>query len=326
MNRFKFGVFLGTMSGASWGLNTIIIGFILSLSIFTPYAKSIFISALVVAFLHDLCSSLWLLLNLVRIGKLKEIARAFIDNKAGYFLVFSSILGGPIGMAGYLMGVKYIGPSYAASFSALYPALGTVLTGLILKEKISGRIKLGVVVTGIGILVLSYAPIDLSVYPHYMWGIIFSFVCVTGWALECVVASYAMKYGEIDPSVAICIRQMTSAIFYALVIIPYIGGYTLVGEVFSSNIILIIIITALIGSLSYLFWYKAIDMIGAPRGMSLNITYVIWTIIFEKIFFGITLDLKFIIASIVIVSGIVLIAGDPKKLFSVKLDTSSSSN
>lgn len=53
MNKFKKGVLLGTLSGASWGLNTIIIGFILTLSIFLSYSENIFISALVIAFLHD---------------------------------------------------------------------------------------------------------------------------------------------------------------------------------------------------------------------------------------------------------------------------------
>ena len=35
------------------------------------------------------------------------------------------------------------------------------------------RMKIGVVVSGIGILLLSYSPIDLSIYPHYMLGIFF---------------------------------------------------------------------------------------------------------------------------------------------------------
>lgn len=314
MNKFKKGVLLGTLSGASWGLNTIIIGFILTLSIFLPYSKNIFISALVIAFLHDFFSSIWLILNLIRLREIKEFFYCFKNKKCIYFLIFSSILGGPVGMAGYLLGVNYIGPSYAASFSALYPALGTVLTAILLKERISRRIKIGVIITGLGILWLSYTPVNLQQYPYYYLGMLFCFVCVLGWALECVVASYAMKYGEISPSIAITLRQITSAIFYAIFIIPKIGGYLLVKEIFITNIFIYICLTALIGSLSYLFWYKSIDLIGAPRGMSLNITYVIWTILFEKLFFNTQLDIRFIGASLVIVIGIIFIAGNPKEL------------
>lgn len=313
MNKFSLGIFLGSLSGASWGLNTVIIGIILTFSIFIPYSENLFLSALVVAFLHDLCSSIWLLLNLIKIKKTKELIK-LLKNKIGYFMIIASILGGPIGMAGYLLGVKYIGPSYTASFSALYPAVGTVLTSIILKDKINLRMKIGVLISGLGILILSYVPINLELYPHYILGIFFSFFCVFGWALECVIASYAMRYGEVDSSVAICLRQLTSAFFYGLVIIPFIKGYTLVKIILTTNTILFLLVTALIGSISYLCWYSSIDKIGAPRGMSLNITYVIWTIIFERLYFGTEVSLKFILASIVIVFGIVLIAGNPKEM------------
>jgi len=313
MNKFNWGIFIGSLSGISWGMNTVIIGFILSYGVFLPYSNNLFISALVIAFLHDFFSSFWLLGNLMRNKKIKMLIFPF-KSKVGYILIISSILGGPIGMAGYLLGVKYIGPSYAASFSALYPALGTILAVIILKEKINNRIKFGVLISGIGILLLSYSPIDLSIYPNYLLGIFFSLFCVLGWAFECVIASYSMRYGEVDSSVAICIRQLTSSVFYALIIIPYIKGYPLIRDIFNSKIIYLVIFTALIGSLSYLFWYKAIDMIGAPRGMSLNITYIIWTIIFEKILFNTEISMRFIFSSIIILLGIILIAGNPKEM------------
>lgn len=313
MSKFNRGVLIGGLSGISWGMNTVIIGFILSYGVFLPYSNNLFILALAIAFLHDFFSSFWLLGNLMRNKKIKMVILPF-KSKVGYILIISSILGGPIGMAGYLLGVKYIGPSYAASFSALYPALGTILAVIILKEKINNRIKFGVLISGIGILLLSYSPIDLSIYPNYLLGIFFSLFCVLGWAFECVIASYSMRYGEVDSNVAICIRQLTSSIFYALIIIPYIEGYTLIREIFNSKIIYLVIFTALIGSLSYLFWYKSIDMIGAPRGMSLNITYIIWTIIFEKILFNTEISIRFIFSSIVILLGIILIAGNPKEM------------
>ena len=317
MNRFSYGIIVGSLSGASWGLNTVIISFIMMASIFLPYSENIFITALVGAFLHDLFSAIWLILNLIREKKISQLLRPF-KSKIGIFLIIGAILGGPVGMAGYLLGTKYIGAAYASSFSALYPALGTVLSAIILKEKINMRMKIGVVVSGIGILLLSYSPIDLSIYPHYTLGIFFSLFCVLGWALECVIASYSMKYGEVDSSVAICIRQIISAIFYGVIVIPFVSGYPLVSDIFNTNIIFLFIGTALVGSLSYLFWYKAINLIGAPRGMSLNITYIVWTMIFSKLILNTDLTFQFIIASIIIFIGIVMIAGDIKEMLKSK--------
>lgn len=308
MNKFKVGVFVGSLSGISWGLNTVIISIILMSSIFLPYNNNIFISALVGAFLHDFFSAIWLILNLIREKKLDRLLKPF-KSKIGVFLIIGAILGGPVGMAGYLLGTKYIGAAYASSFSALYPALGTVLSAIILKEKISFRMKIGVIISGLGIVLLSYSPINLEIYPKYMLGIFFSLFCVFGWALECVIASYSMRYGEVDSSVAICIRQIISALFYAGLIIPIISGYKLVFEVFNSNILYLFIGTALIGSLSYLFWYRSIDLIGAPRGMSLNISYTVWTMIFSKMLLGTNLSMQFILSSIIIFIGIIYING-----------------
>lgn len=312
-SKFSLGIFYGSLSGMTWGLNTLIIGIILTSSILLKYTDKLFVTTLSVAFLHDLFSALWLILNLIRKKKFFDLFTV-LKRKIGIIMIVASILGGPIGMAGYLLGVKYIGPSYAASFSALYPALGSILSFIILKEKIELRIKIGVILSGFGILILSYSPIDIYMYPNYILGIIFSFFCVFGWALECVVAAYAMKYGEIDSKIAITLRQTISAIFYITIIIPFIKGYPLIKGIFYSNLIILLIFTALIGSISYLFWYKSIELIGAPRGMSLNITYVIWTMIFEKIYFKNTISMQFILASIIVIFGIILIAGNPKKM------------
>lgn len=299
----------------AWGLGTVFIGIILSFPLFINFSGNIFICSLTIAFINDLFSSIWLICNLLRTKKIGKFIYIF-KRKVVYFLILGSILGGPIGMAGYLLGVKYIGPSYTASFSAFYPAIGTVLSYVFLKEKIDFRMKIGVIISGVGILFLSYAPIDLEIYPHYILGIFFSSFCVIGWALECVIASYSMRYEDVEPEVAITLREVISTLFYGIVIIPIIKGYTLVNLIFmDKKILLLICLVALIGSLSYLFWYRAIDDIGASRGMALNITYVIWAIIFEKILIGNELNIKFIGASIIIILGVILISGKPKDIF-----------
>lgn len=64
----------------------------------------------------------------------------------------------------------------------------------------------------------------------------------------------------------------------------------------------------LVGSLSYLFWYKAINLIGVPRGMSLNITYIVWTMIFSKLVLNTDLNFQFVIASLIIFLGVVMLS------------------
>lgn len=75
------------------------------------------------------------------------------------------------------------------------------------------------------------------------------------WALEGLIASYILKYKktDIEPSIAIFIRQFTSTLFYGFFIIPYIGPYDLVFSVFKSNIIFLIIGISIIGSSSFFY-------------------------------------------------------------------------
>lgn len=117
-----------------------------------------------------------------------------------------------------------------------------------------------------------------------------------------------MRYGEVESSVAICMRQIISAIFYGVIVISFVSGYPLVSDIFNTNIIFLFIGTALVGSLSYLFWYKAINLIGVPRGMSLNITYIVWTMIFSKLVLNTDLNFQFVIASLIIFLGVVMLS------------------
>ena len=44
--------------------------------------------------------------------------------------MLGALLGGPVGMTGYLLAIKYLGPAYTAIISSLYPALGALLSYL----------------------------------------------------------------------------------------------------------------------------------------------------------------------------------------------------
>lgn len=65
-----------------------------------------------------------------------------MKTKSALFVVIAALMGGPIGMTGYLLAVKLIGPSYTAIISSLYPAVGAILAYFILKERLIRRLGL----------------------------------------------------------------------------------------------------------------------------------------------------------------------------------------
>lgn len=301
-----FGINCGFLSGILWGLDTVLTGIVLSMAPFIEGAKAISIAPIVSALLHDTFSSIWMMIFSLIKGELVKTIK-LIKTRSGKFICIGAILGGPVGMAAYLIAINFIGPGYTASISAIYPVVGALLSYLLLKEKLNVRRWVGLIISVIAIVILGYIP-QTNTSNKFIIGFICAIVCVLGWALESVICAYGMKNNEITPTQALQIRQIVSALFYSLIIVPSVAGLELTKIVIVTNALPIFIGVSLIGTLSYIFYYIAIDKIGSVKATGLNITYSIWAIVFEIIFLGNPITIKLIISAILITIGSVLVS------------------
>ena len=305
----------GLLSGLLWGLDTVLLGIVMAMSHFVQSEQIIFLAPFISTFFHDTFSTLWLLLYLIFKGQFKQTIEK-IKSRSGRFIMLGALLGGPVGMTGYLLAIKYLGPAYTAIISSLYPALGALLSYLFLKEKMKKSNMVGLMISILGIIILGYSPQGMPT--HLMMGFIFALLCVFGWASEAVICSYGMKDDELTPNQSLFIRQLTSAITYGVIIIPLIQGVTFTVATLSDQSLILIILTALAGTLSYSFYYKAIHKIGATKAMSLNITYSAWAVLFGIVLQGNSIDLKSVICGGLIMMGSILAAGDLSEFKLVK--------
>lgn len=303
----KNGIIAGFSSGIAWGLDTTLMGVILVTGIFNRNENVIFVAPIITAFLHDLFSSIWIGMLHIKKGNLRGIFKK-IRTKNGLVVSGAALLGGPIGMSGYLLAIKYIGPAYTASISDFYPAVGAFLAFIILKDKLSMKGIFGLVISIGAIIILGYTSDGIS--NNSLIGYGFALIAVIGWGMESVVCSYGMDGNNINPDEALFIRQLTSALVYGIVIVPVMGGVNIIREGIPLNIICLIGITSLVGTVSYLLYYTSISRIGATRAMALNITYSVWAIVFQLVFFKALLSIKIFICSIIIIIGSVLTASD----------------
>lgn len=304
----NLGISYGVLSGMFWGLDTLLTGFILSITPFISNEKAILIAPIISAFLHDILSSFWMMLFL---GVKKELTKTIklLKTKSARYVAIAALFGGPIGMGAYLLAISYLGAGYTASISAVYPAVGAFFSYIFLKEKLSIKGWIGLSISILAIIILGYTP-GGEVDSKFFVGFVFAHVCVLGWSLESVICAYGMKDDEINPEQALQIRQLVSGITYGIIIIPIISGIELTKIVIQSNILSFIIITALIGTLSYIFYYRAIDSIGPVKATGLNVTYSIWAIIFEILFVGNEITLKLVICAILIIIGSTMVSKD----------------
>ncbi len=310
-------MFAGIIAGVTWAIATVVLGIALGMTPFLSTTQAIFLAPFVSTFLHDACSAIWSLLYNGIKGNLKNVFKA-LRTKSGKFVVLAAIIGGPIGMTGYVMAVNYMGASIGAVASAIFPAIGSILAYIFLKEKMKWYQWIFLIFTLIGVYGLSYSP-ELKV-ENFWLGILGAIMCAFGWGIEAVILAKCLTDAEVTDEYALQIRQTTSAITYGIVLLPILKGWGFTLNLFTSDtgwLLPTIAIAGLFATISYLFYYKAISQIGASKSMALNVTYCAWAIVFTVILLkdtSVLSPLTIGCAVVVLVCGI-FAAADFKEIF-----------
>lgn len=93
-------------------------------------------SPLVTAFFHESFCFVWVALVLIFGKQFKHVFHLLFKTKKGKAAALAALVGSPIGMSAYLLGIKYATAPYASSISVIYPGVGAILSYFILKEKL----------------------------------------------------------------------------------------------------------------------------------------------------------------------------------------------
>lgn len=292
----------GIGSGALWGLDTVILAIALALNPFATDAHA----SLVSAALHDAICALILLIFMAVRGRLKDTWRA-MHTRSGRAVMVAALLGGPIGMSGYLLAIDQIGAGYTAIISTFYPALGTALAVLVLKERMRPRQVIALAVAIGAIIATSYT--STSVSGSALWGVLGALAAVVGWGCEAVILAWGMRDDAVDNETALQIRETTSGLTYLVLVVPLGGALSSTGQALTSpGAMGLVALAAAAGTASYLFYYKAIDLLGAARAMALNISYSAWAVLFAFLLQSIVPAPVQIVLCVVILVGTVLAA------------------
>lgn len=307
----------GLISGILWGLDTVILGIALSMAPYIDTAEAIAYAAIASSFLHDAFCAIWLFVYMAIRGRLGDTLAA-LRTRSGKVVMLGALLGGPIGMTGYVIAINNIGPGYTAVISAFYPAVGALMAFLILKERMRPGQFVALIVALIGVMVMGYAASGASEMANAPLGLAGAAACVLGWGSEAVLVAWGMRDDAVDNETAIQIRETTSALVYAIVVLPAFGAWAFTLQAAPSFATGIVALAGLAGAMSYLFYYKGIAKIGAARCMALNITYSVWAVVFSLILLGTVPGILEIVCCLAILGGTILAACDWDELFKGK--------
>ena len=313
LRHAKRGLAYGVLSGVMWGFQGPVL-YVLAMTMgwfLDPYSNSLWtgcLICLVFTCVHDLFASGWVLLLTGVTGRIREIGRT-LRTRPGRLAILSSICGGPVGMCGYILGMYLAGGTYAMAISAIYPAVGALFGRIFLKERIRPRVWGGIFCCLIGAVVVNFGSFEASTSgATFVIGVILSAMPAIGWAAEGTISAYGMDL--IDPDVALWIREFFSFIFELVIVLAAAGAliarfsggsetyvlmdgatqvtqqlkwssaYEILGCFFTEwRAVAWTVVAAAIGGYSYIFWYRAINMIGAARAMAFNVTYALWGIL-----------------------------------------------
>ena len=304
----------GLLAALTWAFDTVVLSIAFNNAVFTATAAAIALATFTSTFLHDCSSAIFAFLYMGVRKKLADTWRV-VKSRDGLWIILAAIIGAPIGMTGYVLAVNNIGAAYAAAISAFFPAWGALLSRIFLKEEMKWYQWIGLIASLTAVAVLGWTPAE-GVPGNWTTGVIGALVCVFGWGTEAVIIAWALRNSSVEDEVAMQIRQTTSAISYALVILPFLGAWPETINVLRSSAMIPIVIAAFSGTASYLCYYRAIGQIGAAKAMALNTTYSAWAIPFSLVLLGSMPSVKGIICAIVIIVGAIVAASDVKELFS----------
>ena len=296
----------GIVSGFLWASDTVLMNRVFMNDI------TLAVLPLIMAGIHDLISAVVITVISGLSRNIHHVIRD-IQSKGAKFIGMAALLGGPIGLSAYILAIYFLGPFLVCVITSLYPAIGSVLAHLFLGErrKVYQWIALGVSIGAVILLGITYD----STIQNIWLGLAAAIICAVAWGSEAVICSWMLGNFELQDTSALWIRQSSSAVVSAMIV----GGLMLGGLSIDTVGDLILdkanwlVIAAICGALSYMFYYKSISNIGASRAMAVNSSYSGFAILINVLVWGIVPTYQEIILGVLIVGGGIVSAYDYKK-------------
>lgn len=275
-------------------------------------------------FIGGVITIIW---NTIRGIPLAEIGRNW-NVRSGRMLIVSAIAAGPIGTGCSVVAISMCGSTYANCIIAMAPIVTAIISIFLLKEKISKRAWVGVVVSIVGAIVACCgAPEDA---PNFMLGIAIACICPIAFALEGTISAHGVDVT--DPMLSCPMYRMIISgliqIAVALVLAAATGHTAWISDLFKAIFanpwcISMILATGICMFLQYNMAYCSFNYCGAAKSEAILWTGAVWSIPVGFIMqaAGIlpySVTTFGIIGAVIVGVGIIIVVAKPSELFSIR--------
>lgn len=269
MENYKLSILIAIFSGVLWAIDS------LMMSNTVESNHNLFFNVLFIAFLHDVFFTLYSIIYLNRKGNIQYNLYNHLNLikslEKKYLLVILGVMCGPIATVCYLLSIDYGNISQTSIISTTYPIFTFLLAIVFLKEKVNYKKLIGFIIIMASIININF---NKNIEVSYM-SLILVIISAMCWGGESVIASYIFKE-KMSYDIVLSIRQIFSTIGYIVIISL---TYSQI-KIIPTADILSILLSALFGFVSYLFYYRSIYKLGSIVATSFNMCYSLWIVIY----------------------------------------------
>jgi len=224
------------------------------------------------------------------LGKIGELGRTLVQVRAVTKYYMLAGICGACAVSGTYIAALFLSPGFAAIAGLLYPIVGTIMSVLYLKQKVSKRGYLAIIVLLAGGITLYAGSIIAggTAGSNPTIGCIGGLMAAIGWGFEGVVAGKALDLTE--PDIGLHLRFIFEALFWVIVLIvlcccgaPVFNTW---GWIFDPTTFILVLMIGFSFAWCYVTWYKSFPMIGVARGQAIGSLYAACGVIFLCIFLG----------------------------------------
>jgi len=224
------------------------------------------------------------------LGKMGELKRTLVQVKSvtKYYMIAG--ICGACAVSGTYIAALFLSPGFAAIAGLLYPIIGTIMSVLYLKQKVSKRAYLSIIVLlAGGITLYSGSLVTGGVdSANPLIGCIGGIMAAVGWGFEGAVAGKALDLTE--PDIGLHLRFIFEALFWIIVLVVIaltgIPIFATIGTIFEPTTFILVLMIGFSFAWCYVTWYKSFPMIGVARGQAIGSLYAACGVIFLCIFLG----------------------------------------
>lgn len=305
----SIGIWSGIISGLTYGIYTTLV---MVAGYYEPLvtAAGLLAAPYVCSGLNDLFAGIWLSIYNIKRGRMAEVWQC-LKTRPGQMIVLGSLLGGPVANGAYLVGLALAG-AYAIPISATCSLFGAIFSWIFLKQRPTKRVVAGMIICVSGAIIINW--VEPEGMKNFTLGIICALIAAICWGLEGMFSSSSGE--ELEPEISVNLRELISGIVDLAIIVPAVKALSLLAGTLQAGIPVIwLLVAGLSAAVSFLTWYKSNALVGCAIGMSLNVTYAFWGVLFCVLFLGQELTVTIVAGSIIIVLGAVLVTMNPLDLF-----------